>query len=36
MYNTLDDTVNDIVLYVGESKRINCPVCKGHKTFTIS
>lgn len=36
MYNTLNDTVNDIVLYVGESKRINCPVCKGHKTFTIS
>lgn len=23
-------------LYIGESKRTNCPVCKGYKTFTVS
>ena len=36
MYNSIYNILNDITLYVGESKRINCPVCRGHKTFTIS
>jgi len=36
MFNNIYNILNDITLYVGESKRINCPVCKGHKTFTIS
>lgn len=35
MYN-IYNVVNDISLYIGESKRINCPVCKGYKTFTVS
>ena len=35
MYN-IYNTINDISLYIGESKRINCPVCKGYKTFTVS
>ena len=36
MYNTLNDIIDNNTLYVGESKRINCPSCKGYKTFTIS
>ena len=36
MYNNIYNIINDITLYVGESKRINCPTCKGYKTFTIS
>ena len=36
MYNTIYDTVDNITLYVGESVRINCPSCKGYKTFTVS
>lgn len=36
MYNTLNDIIDKNTLYVGESKRINCPSCKGYKTFTIS
>jgi len=32
MYNIL----NDIHIMNGESKRMNCPSCKGYKTFTIS
>ena len=36
MYNTLSTTIDNIVLYIGESKRIDCPVCKGYKTFTVS
>ena len=34
--NNIYNVVNDISLYIGESKRINCPVCKGYKTFTVS
>jgi hypothetical protein len=36
MYNNIYDTVNNITVYVGESVRINCPSCKGYKTFTVS
>jgi hypothetical protein len=36
MYNTLNDIINETTLYIGESKRINCPSCRGYKTFTIS
>ena len=36
MYNTLSSIIDDIVLYIGESKRIDCPACKGYKTFTVS
>ncbi len=36
MYNTIYDTVDNLTLYVGESVRINCPSCKGYKTFTVS
>lgn len=32
MYNI----INDIHIDVGESKRMNCPFCKGYNTFTIS
>ena len=34
--NNIYNIVNDISLYIGESKRINCPVCRGYKTFTVS
>jgi len=36
MYNNIYDTVNNLTVYVGESVRINCPSCKGYKTFTVS
>ena len=36
MYNTLYNTLDDLSLYIGETKRMNCPVCKGYKTFTVT
>jgi len=28
--------INDIDISMGETKRMNCPVCNGYKTFTIT
>ena len=28
--------INDLHLSVGESKRLDCPMCKGYKTFTVT
>ena len=36
MYNNIYDTIDALTLYVGETVRINCPSCKGYKTFTVS
>jgi hypothetical protein len=38
MYDTKNqrETLNDIRLKDGETKRINCPFCGGNKTFTIT
>jgi hypothetical protein len=34
--NNIYDTINNIDLGNGETKRINCPVCHGYKTFTVT
>ena len=36
MYNTLNDVIENVSLYMGETKRMNCPACKGYNTFTIT
>lgn len=35
MYN-IYDTISDIDLRNGETKRMNCPSCNGYKTFTVT
>jgi hypothetical protein len=32
----IQEYVNDLHLSAGESKRLNCPVCKGYKTFSVT
>ena len=32
--NNIYNTVSDLDIAMGETKRINCPVCNGYKTFT--
>jgi hypothetical protein len=34
--NNIYNTVNDLDLRNGETKRINCPNCNGYKTFTVT
>ena len=37
MYNNIiSDIISDLNLPVGHSKRMNCPVCKGVNTFSIT
>jgi len=37
MYNNIiSDIINDLNLPIGHSKRMNCPVCKGINTFSIT
>ena len=37
MYNNIiSDTINDLDLPIGHSKRMNCPVCKGRNTFSVT
>ena len=35
MYN-LYNTISELDLHSGETKRINCPNCGGYKTFTVT
>lgn len=35
MYN-INEIINDLDIPNGMTKRINCPVCKGYKTFTVT
>ena len=35
MYN-IYNTISDIDIPNGSTKRMNCPVCKGYKTFTVT
>jgi len=35
MYN-IDNIINDMDIDSGQTKRINCPVCNGYKTFTVT
>ena len=35
MYN-IYNTINDLDIRNGETKRMNCPSCKGYKTFTVT
>ena len=32
--NNIYNTVSDLDIAIGETKRMNCPVCNGYKTFT--
>lgn len=34
--NNIYNYINDIHLPIGETKRMNCPVCNGYNTFTIT
>jgi len=37
MYNNIiNDTINDLDLPIGHSKRMNCPICKGINTFSVT
>lgn len=36
MYNKLYDTLDGLSLGIGDTKRMNCPVCRGYGTFTVS
>lgn len=37
MYNNIiNDTISDLDLPIGHSKRMNCPVCKGINTFSVT
>ena len=35
MYN-IYNTISDIDIPNGSTKRMNCPICKGYKTFTVT
>ena len=34
--NNIYNTISDIDIPIGNTKRMNCPVCKGYKTFTVT
>ena len=36
MYNTILNTISDIDIPNGHTKRMNCPECGGYKTFTVT
>jgi hypothetical protein len=36
MYNNILNTISDIDIPNGQTKRMNCPNCGGYKTFTVT
>ena len=34
--NNIYNTISDIDIRTGETKRMNCPACNGYKTFTVT
>ena len=36
MYNNILNTISDIDIPNGHTKRMNCPECNGYKTFTVT
>ena len=36
MYNNILNTISDIDIPNGSTKRMNCPNCNGYKTFTVT